>query len=301
MFHKGHGATCGWRMSDQAKGLLITLMGVLFVVPDSLFVRLISADALVVSFWRNLISGGLILLFVLATGGLRPFRAVFATGFYGLFYMVAAGTAGILFVLAVSLTSVANVVLIIAAMPVFAAIYSRIFLGERISRRMVMTMVAVAVGLAVIAYGSGETVGAHWSGDLVALSVAALFAAGLTAARKVKHVSMVPGVALGYVLASFALLPFIAPLDVPDGQWGLVALHGIVIVMSAVGLALGPRYIPSAEVGLLILLESVLAPLLVWSVVGEYPGFYAFTGGAIVIGALAVYNLAMLQRRRVPG
>ena len=285
-------------MSDQAKGLLITLMGVLFVVPDSLFVRLIEADALVVSFWRNLIAGGAILLFMLATGGLRPFRAVFGTGFYGPFYMVTAGVSGIMFVLAVSLTSVANVVLIIAAMPVFAAIYSRIFLGERISRRMVMTMAAVAAGLAVIAYGSGETAGAHWSGDLLALSVAALFAAGLTAARKVRHVSMVPGVALGYVLASLALLPFIAPLDVPDGQWGLVLLHGLVIVMSAIGLALGPRYIPSAEVGLLILLESVLAPLLVWFVVGEHPGIYALIGGTVVIGALAASNAVTLRRRK---
>ncbi len=286
-------------MNDQIKGLLITLVGVLFVVPDSLFVRLIAADALVISFWRNLISGMLILLFVLARGGLGPFHAVLGTGLYGLFYMASAGAAGILFVLAVSLTSVANVVLIIAAMPVFAAVYSRIFLGEAISRRMVLTMVAVAAGLALIAYGSGETANAHWSGDLLALSVAALFAAGLTVARRVRHVSMVPGVALGYVLASLALLPFIAPLDVPEGQWGLVMLHGAIIVISAVGLALGPRYIPSAEVGLLILLESVLAPLLVWAVIGEYPGGYAFLGGAIVIGALAAYNLLALRRRRV--
>lgn len=285
-------------MTDQTKGLLITLMGVLFVVPDSLFVRLIDADPLVTSFWRGAISGGLILVYLLVTGGAKPFIDFASSGVYGLFYMVSAGAAGILFVVAVSLTSVANVVLIIASMPVFAAFYSWVFLGERVSRRMTLTMIAVTLGVVVIAYGSGETEGAHWSGDVLALSVSAVFAAGLTAARKVKHVSMVPGVALGYVLCSILLLPVVSPMDVPDGNWPLVWWHGVLIVLSAVGLALGPRYIPSAEVGLLILLESVLAPLLVWAVIGEAPGIYALIGGAIVIGALAVYNVSVLRRVR---
>ena len=64
---------------------------------------------------------------------------------------------------------------------------------------------------------------------------------------------------------------------------------------------LGPRYLSSAEVALLILLESVLAPLLVWAVVGEDPGRWALVGGAVVIGALLVSNLiALRRRRRVP-
>jgi drug/metabolite transporter (DMT)-like permease len=66
-------------------------------------------------------------------------------------------------------------------------------------------------------------------------------------------------------------------------------------------LVLGPRYLSSAEVALLILLESVLAPLLVWAVVGEDPGIWAIFGGAVVIGALLVSNLIALRRsRRVP-
>lgn len=286
-------------MSDQLKGLLITALGVLCVVPDSLFVRLIDADALVVAFWRNAIAGILIAVGVLIWQGTRPYRALAGTGRYGMIYVIAVGGAGVLFPVAISLTSVANVVFILAAMPVFAAIYSWIFLKEMISRRMVLTMIAVAVGLSILAYGSGETKGAHWSGDLTALGVAALFAAGLTAARKVRTVSMVAAVPVGYIGASLLLWPFIAPLSVPDGQWHLPLFHGVFIAGSSIGLALGPRYIPSAEVGLLILLESVLAPLLAWAVVGEDPGLYALIGGAVVIGALAVSNAIALSRRRV--
>ena len=288
-------------MSDQLRGLLITLMGVLFVVPDALFVRLIHAEPLVIAFWRGLVSGSLLLFGILLFQGTAPIRAVLRTGWAGAVYVAAAGGSGILFVLAVSLTSVANVVFIIAAMPVFASLYSRLFLGEPISRRMVLTMAAVGVGLAVIAYGSGETEGATRRGDAVALGVAALFAAGLTAARRARPVPMVAAVPFGYLLAAACVLPFVEPLSVPDGQWHLVALHGLFIVVSSVGLALGPKYITSPEVALLILLESVLAPLLVWVVIGENPGPWALLGGAVVISALALSNLIALRRRgRLP-
>lgn len=288
-------------MSDQLRGLLITFVGVVFVVPDSLFVRLIEADPLVISFWRGISSGSLLLLGILVFQGSAPFRAVLSTGLTGVIYMAASGGAGILFVLAVSLTSVANVVFIIAAMPVFASIYSRIFLGEPFSSRMLWTMAAVGLGLAVIAYGSDETQGATRLGDAVALGVAALFAAGLTAARRARPVSMVPAVPLGFLGASFCLWIFVDPISVPDGQGHLIVLHGLFIAVSSVGLALGPRYITSPEVALLILLESVLAPLLVWVAIGEDPGPYAIIGGAVVISALAMSNLVALRRRgRLP-
>ena len=286
-------------MTDQTKGLLITFFGVLFVVPDSLFVRLIDADAWTIAFWRLLLAGGGTALYLLATSGTAPFRDMLATGRFGLIYMLGVGSSGVLFVLAVSLTSVANVVFIIASLPVFAAVFSRIFLAEPFSQRTLLTIAAVVPGLAVIAYGSGETAGASLSGDLLAFALSAMFAAALTAARHVRGTSMVPGVAMGYLIAALVVWPFAAPLSVPVSQVPFVLGHGGFIMISSVLLALGPRYITSAEVGLLVLLESVLAPLLAWLVIGENPGGYALIGGGIVIGALTVSNMVVLRRRRV--
>ncbi|MDF3416247.1 DMT family transporter [Sulfitobacter sp. M57] len=285
-------------MTDQAKGVWITLMGVLFVVPDSLFVRLIAADALTVAFWRLLLAGGLSALWILASAGTGPFRAVLRTGRYGAVYMAGVGASGVLFVLAVSLTSVANVVFIIASLPVFASLFSRVFLSEPFGLRTWLTIAAVVPGLSIIAYGSGETQNASLAGDLLALGVSALFAAALTAARHVRRVSMVPGVAMGYLLAALVIAPFSAPLTMPLDQSALVLAHGLFILASSILLAIGPRYITSAEVGLLVLLESVLAPLLAWAVVGEDPGRYTLLGGAIVICALLVSNLVLLLRQR---
>ena len=285
-------------MTDQAKGLLITFFGVLFVLPDSLFVRLIDADAITIAFWRLLLSGAVTALWFLLTAGLAPFAAVLRTGRYGAVFMIGVGASGILFNLAVSLTSIANVVFIIASLPVFAAIFSRLFLGEPFGQRTMLTILAVVPGLAVIAYGSGETANASLTGDLLAVGVSACFAAALTAARRVRDTSMVPGVAMGYLGAALLILPVAAPLSMPLSETPLVLGHAGVIVASSALIAIGPRYITSAEVGLLVLLESVGAPILAWVVIGENPGPYALAGGAIIIGALFVSNLVALRREQ---
>lgn len=286
-------------MTDHHKGLLITALGVLFIVPDSLFVRLIDADMLTIAFWRSLTSGivATIGLLILARG--RVWRAVRATGWQGVVYSVGASASGVMFVAAVALTSVANVVFIIAAMPVFAAVFSWIFLGERITRRLLLTMLAVAAGLAVIAYGSGTDERTNIVGDLIALGIAMVFGLALTAARTRRHVPMAPAVPFAFLGAALLLWPFVDVWSVPDGQWLYVALHGgVFIVASMTLLSIGPRFITSAEVALFILLESVLAPLLVWAVIGEFPGEFVLVGGAMVIGALLVSNMVVLLRRR---
>jgi drug/metabolite transporter (DMT)-like permease len=286
-------------MTDHTKGLLITMLGVLFIVPDSLFIRLIDADTLTLAFWRNFISGSVVIAGLIAVKGRGSLAAVRATGWHGALYAACVSASGILFVAAVNLTSVANVVFIIATMPIFAAIFSWIALGERISRRTALTIAAVAAGLAVIAYGSGQNEATSFLGDALAVLVAATFAVALTAARQAKDVSMIPAAGVGFFTTSLVLLPLADIWQVPPAAWWIVAVHGsVVIVVSMCLLSIGPRYLPSAEVSLLILLESILAPLLVWGVLGEYPGEWVLVGGAMVISALLVSNLVVLGRKR---
>ncbi|PKQ11214.1 MAG: EamA family transporter [Alphaproteobacteria bacterium HGW-Alphaproteobacteria-1] len=285
-------------MTDHLKGLLITATGVLFVVPDSLFVRLIEGDPASIAFWRGITAGSVILMGVLATQRTRGFRAVAATGARGWLYTVLLGVAAPGFVLAVSWTSVANVVFILASMPVFAAILSRFFLGEAISARMVLTMIGVFGGLALILRGSGETQGVHWSGDLVALAVSASFAGAITTARRLREVSLVPTIPVAMLGASLFLWPLAAPGAVWAANWPLLLAHGAFISVATSLMTLGPRYITAPEVALLILLESVLAPLLVWAILGEGPGAWAIIGGTVVISVLLVSNLWALRMGR---
>lgn len=282
-------------MSTHLKGILITALGVLIVTPDSLFVRLIDGDPLVTGFWRALIAGLVVMVVILLFQGPRAFSVVFQSGRPGLIYIILIATTAPAFALAVTYTSVANVVFILAATPIFAAIYSRIFLGEPIERRMVLTLIAVMIGLGVITYGSNESEIASWKGDLWALYVAAAFAAALTAVRKVRDVSMVPAVPFAYIGAALVLLLFTSPFESLETKWPLYLSHGAMIGAASCLLTLGPRYIRSAEVSLLVLLESVLAPLVVWWLLGEDPGPLAIAGGVIVIAALLISNFVALR------
>ena len=289
-------------MNDHFKGLAITTLGVLLVVPDSLFVRLIGVEPLVTAFWRGMVAGVFVLLYVLSTRGVSAFREVYRCGWPAVVYTVLLGTTTPAFVLAVENTSVANVVFIFASMPVFAALFSRVFLAERVSRRMVLTMAAVTVGLAIIAWGSSTSALASWRGDLWAVYVSAAFAAALTAARKARAVSMVPTIPVAYIGSAILVALVVSPVTDLSSKWHLYLGHGAFIGAASCLLALGPRYISSAEVSLLVLLESVLAPILVWWVIGEDPGSLAVVGGAVVIGALVASNVYSLvaQRRRQP-
>lgn len=285
-------------MHDHLKGLIITTLGVLLVVPDSLFVRLIIADPMVTAFWRGLTAGAFVFAFLILTQGPNAFKGIFKTGWPGLIYTLLIGTTAPAFVLAVTNTSVANVVFIFASMPIFAAIFSRIFLGEKIQARMILTMIIVIFGLGIIAYGSGESQLASWRGDIWALYVASAFAAALTAARKAKATSMIPTIPFAYIGAAIILGLFASPTESFTSQWHLFLGHGAFIGAASCLLALGPRYISAAEVSLLVLLESVLAPILVWAVVGEDPGRWALIGGAIVIGALVLSNVYALLKAK---
>ena len=283
-------------MSEHLRGLLITTLGVLLVVPDSLFVRLIYAEPMVIAFWRSLISGIFVLFIVIALYGRQGFTDVFNAGFSSLIYAVLIASTAPAFVLAITNTSVANVVFILASMPVFATMFSRIFLAEPIRILMILTMAIVAVGLCFIAYGSTTVQIASWKGDIWAVYVSVAFAAALTAVRSARAVSMIPAIPLGYIGGALVLSFFIAPFEVQVEDWKLILMHGTIIGASSCLLTLGPRFISSSEVSLLVLLESVLAPILVWFVLGEYPGQYAILGGCIVVSALSFFNLFNLYK-----
>ncbi len=285
-------------MQDHLKGLVITGLGVLCLVPDSLFVRLVEADALAIAFWRGLVAGCLLALFVLVRMGARAFEDVLRAGWQGHAYILLYGLSAPGFVLAVSLTSVANVVFILASMPVFAAVFSRLTLGEPISARMIWTMLGVFLGLAILIIGSKENAATSLAGDLVALGVSACYAGALTAVRGVRARSMVPAAPIALIGMSVLLLPFVDVLAPVAEFWPLLIAHGAFIAFASGLMVLGPRYIGSAEVSLLILLETVLAPLLVWAVIGEDPGVWALVGGGVVIAVLLLSNMVVLLRLR---
>jgi drug/metabolite transporter (DMT)-like permease len=284
-------------MNDHSKGLLITLIGVVFVVPDSIMVRLMSSDPMVTAFWRSLTAGIFVAIFVLLTMRDEVMKTITQMGHAGWIYCVLIGTTSPAFVLAVQNTSVANVVLIFASMPVFSALLSFLILSERPSRQLLLTSSFVFVGLAIIGLGSSGGADANWIGDLWAVYIVIAFSLALTLLRRQKHISMLPAIPIGYIGAAFVMFWFIDPLETIATDGALYVMHGVLIAVSTCGLTLGPRYISATEVSLLILLESVFAPVLAWVVLSEIPAHSTILGGVLILSALVVYNIILFRQR----
>lgn len=290
-------------MTNHSKGVLITALGVLLIIPDSLLIRLIDADLMTVVFWRALFTCLTMFVWVLVTHRGATFSVLRTMGQAGIWYAVFLGFGTTLFGVSIQLTSVANTVFILSTTPIFSAIISRVFLGEQISLRMVWTIALCIAGVAVIAFGSlvenleGTTSNTALWGDLCAVGAAFGLASAFTVARSRPDVSMVPAVGIGYFIVVLVSFPFAEPASIGGADWIYAVLLGCVFLPLGMGLmSLGPRYISSAEVSLLLLLETILAPILVWAVLDEFPGFYALVGGAMVLGVLIVSNLLVLRK-----
>ncbi|MCB1882736.1 MAG: DMT family transporter [Geminicoccaceae bacterium] len=282
-------------MSSEAsrlylKGLVLTALGVVILSPDALLIRLIDASPWTILFWRGLGFTLVQSLIVVARYGGGTIAALRRTGRLGFVLLLLMGAGNSLFVLAITHTGVANALVIIAAAPLFAALMGRVLFKEPIRRRTLVAGV-IAVGCVALAVAGGLQTGG-WSGNLAALGAALVLAGFFNVLRRARDRDMLPALALaGFGPAALGLL--LAPALVPAAH-DLLPLAILCLVVAPVSFALisiGPRYLPAPEASLLMLLETILGPFLVWLVVGEEPGPFALIGGGILVATLAVHAL----------
>ena len=286
----------------HAKGFLLTLLGVMVLTPDTLLLRLIPADAWSLVAWRGILQSSVLFAAFFLWRGAGALTEVRALGRRGLLVAGLYAINAISFVIGVENTAVANVLVILAASPLFAALMSLIFLKERVAPATWAAILAALAGVAIVV-GDSLQAGTVW-GDLSALVTATSLAAIFTVIRGSGGLNMIPATALGALISGLTALPFaglpLAGLLVPPGDsWIYVLLMGALVMPLSFGLiTLGPRHVPAAEVALLMLLETVLGPLWVWLGVGETPSRATFIGGAVVLGAVALHAAWRLTRRR---
>ena len=285
--------------SIHAKGLLITACGVLVISPDGLLTRLITTDHWTMIFWRALfLSFGmwLVINFVYPNRAWQQYKTVRGPGML----MVGAYSLGtISFIFAITHTSVANTLIILSTTPLFAAIIGRLLLHEKIQPRTMVAILLVCIGITVMASGSAEQEGGLL-GDLAAILGSFFLACGFSFVRRFPGVSAFSAISCSGLLTAVMILPLASPLAVSQADMGYLLIMGL--YMLPVGTALmflGPRYIPAPEVGLLLLLESILGPVWVWLALGEEPGVSTLLGGAIVISTLAVNTIWALKYPRL--
>jgi drug/metabolite transporter (DMT)-like permease len=274
---------------------MLTILGVLLLTPDSLLVRLISADVWTLLFWRGFLQGMAIIFFYLIMYRSEAIPRLRSAGMPAVIIGCSYALGNIMFVHSIRLTSAANTLLIISLCPFLAAILSRIFLHERTSLHTWFAAGTGMIGVAIIVSGGFSS--GSWAGDLLALLSAICMAGSFVLIRRSHLSDMVPAVAVSGFIIALLVAPLAPELSVSSRDAGLLLLLGGIIIPVSFGLiTLGPRFIPAPEVSLLMLIETVLGPTWVWLVLGEQPPATTFFGGTIVLVALIAHSLISLKK-----
>jgi len=274
----------------------------LVISPDGMLVKLVrDADAFQIVFWRTLFAGLVLVLLLLIRhrGGLVAHGL--GMGRVGLLASVMVGLSNIAFVTAMTMTSVANTLVVLATLPLFSAVLGVLLIGERVRSRTWSATAVAIVGVVILLAGSVGLGGGSLSGDLVALAIPLFMGLALVLLRKAGDRDTVPVVALGALTSAGLVFPFCEPLAVTAHDMAVIAVMGCLVTPVALSLyTSGARYIPAAEVGLLALIETVLGPVWAWVGVGEVPTALTLVGGGLVVLAIAGNSLLALMRRNGP-
>lgn len=275
-------------MDDYRKGVMIVAAGALLYAPDSLMLRLMGMDQWPTVFWRGLLGGAVVSLAYFAIYGRKYPSMMRGLGWATPAFMVCYVMTTVCFVYAIRETSVANTLFIVAISPVFSAVISWLALNEPPDRRTIRTIILAVFGVGVIAFGGHEGGPNSLPGDIAALGAALFLALMFIVSRAVRPRSMAPLVGPSGLMSAVVAGFLVTDFAVPAGSvWPLLAMGLVIMPLATWCLTTGPRLIPAPEVSLLMLIEAVFGPLIVWWALSEYPGDATLIGGAIVLGALA--------------
>ena len=205
------------------------------------------------------------------------------------------------FMVAIMLTTVANVLVTMSLAPLLTALGARIFIGHRIALRTWVAIVVAGCGIAYM-YGSQLSKGVSLAGTLVALCVPIAGAANWTVTQHAhaqgKDIDMIPAVLIGAVISSVLTLPLSFPFQASVHDVALLAGLGLFqLAIPCVLVVVCTRVLKAPEVALLGLLEVIFGILLAWAGAGEVPGRDVLVGGSLVIGALVVNELVAWRER----
>lgn len=201
------------------------------------------------------------------------------------------------FIVALGLTSVANIMVVLAANPFITAFFAWVLLKERIAPVTLAAMAVAAGGLVLTVVDSVQL--GQAAGMLLALLVPTAFALNTIFMRRARTASQLPTIAFAAVFSALMVLPFADPaaLQVRHLPW-LLLLGPLQLLMGLWLFSRALRHIGAAQAALIGVIEMVLAPFWVWLAHGEAPTALTLAGGAIVIGAVVANGLFQLRAAR---
>ena len=274
---------------------MLAFVAVMFITPDSLFIRLSNLDTWGLVFYRGIIPFFTVFFGMLLIYKLNFFKILFNSGFHGIIYIATFSITNITFVVSIQNTNVANTLVMIATAPMLSAILGAIFLKEPPDRKTLISIIITFFAIIYIFFDSLKV--GNLYGEVLGFITAFGLALGAITIRSAKTKNLVPAAVVGKLfVASFALF-FIESFVLIDRDLFIVPLMCILCVaIPFVLVTIAPRFITAAEVNLFFLLETIIGPIWVWVIINEQPSTETLQGGAIIVITLAIHSFLKLRK-----
>ncbi len=205
------------------------------------------------------------------------------------------------FMIAITMTTVANVLVTMAIAPLLTALVARVVLGQRLPMRTWAAIVVAGIGIGwMYAHEFALADLRHLAGTAVAFGVPVAAAINWTVIHQSRRgeVDLLVAVLIGAVMSTLVSAPLALPLHASGHDIGLLALLGVAqLAIPCLIAVAAARYLPAPEAALLSLLEIIFGVTWTWLGADEVPGPHVLAGGALVVGAL-IANEGLALRRR---
>ena len=273
----------------------MAFVAVMFITPDSLFIRLSSIDTWSLVFYRGIIPFLTVLFGMLIIYKLNFFKMLLTSGYHGLIYIVTFSITNITFVVSIQNTNVANTLVMIATAPMLSAILGAIFLKEPPDKKTWISIMITFLAVLYIFFDSLKL--GNFFGDILGFITAVGLAVGAVTIRSAKSKNLVPAAVVGKLIVAIFALFFIVSFVLIDRDLLIIPLMCIMCVaIPFVLVTIAPRFIPAAEVNLFFLLETIIGPIWVWLIIKEQPSIETLYGGAIIITTIAIHSFLKLKK-----
>ena len=281
-------------LTDQQKGSLMAFVAVMFITPDSLFIRLSNVDTWGLVFYRGIIPFFTVFFGMLLIYKLSFFKILFNSGYHGLIYVGTFSLTNITFVVSIQNTNVANTLVMIATAPMISAILGAIFLKEPPDKKTWISIIITFLAIIYIFFDSLKL--GNFYGDILGFVTALGLAVGAVTIRSAKTKNLVPAAVVGKLFVAIFALFFIESFILIDKDLIIIPLMCILCVaIPFVLVTIAPRYIPAAEVNLFFLLETIIGPIWVWLIIKEQPSIETLYGGVVIIITIAIHSFLKLK------
>ena len=277
-------------------GIFLALLGALILTPDTLLMRLSELSGGQMVAWRATQAGSIFFIigffpFILSSSGVKP--KIWRKSFVALVFVQMANV--FCFAYGIYLAPVAIVLIAVATVPVFSIILGAVVLKEAVDMRTWAIVVIVFLGVTLSVIGDINSYDifnlSSILGGLCGLVVAFSLACNFVIIRKDKEVAFPLALGTGGILCgllAFYFWPSASEINL-KGMFYISITGLLILPLSFILLSRASRMTPASNVSIIMLLETILGPLWVWTFTNERPQFLTIIGGIIVILALIYF------------